>query len=224
MIETPRQQEAAGATAQTPVKVSPSSTTPAATQNKAAPAQEPAREISAKELAATFEQLLGRKPGSRTRNFFWFLGVLLLVAALATQYVFFNRDTLARQPRWQAHVHRFCEILGCSIRPRQDVGLVELAETTVAPHPKYENALRVRTTLINRANFKQPYPLIEISLSDRRGELVARRSFTSLQYLKIKKNEPAPDSMSPNVVYPAQLDITNPGPQTEGYEIRLVAH
>ncbi|GMR17618.1 MAG: hypothetical protein BMS9Abin33_0010 [Gammaproteobacteria bacterium] len=174
------------------------------------------------ELAAIKAKLLGRKPGRHTRPVFWSLGIGLLTLLLFSQYVYFHKEALARNSKWGPYVYRACKIAKCVIRPRQDVGLIELTDTLVAPHPEYERALRVRTTLINRASFGQPYPLMEISLTNRRGETSGRRTYSPEEYLGKKKL--AAKLMPQNVAIKTLLDIANPGDQTEGYEIRLVTY
>jgi predicted Zn finger-like uncharacterized protein len=156
-----------------------------------------------------------RSPG---RPVLWGLGNLLLLTVLAGHFVFFYRDELATIPSWRPLVTEFCHHAGCKIRPRRDIALIEQLQTTIAPHPKYENALRIRTTLVNRASFSQAYPWLEVSLTNNAGTVLARRAFTPAQY----QETPATGELTPNVVAAALLDVTNPDGKAVGYEIRLV--
>lgn len=190
--------------------------------------QEPAvREDSShsrEELQEIFYQLVGRRPGSMIKPAIWLLGSLLLAIALFFQYAYFHRDQLAKHPDYGDMVLATCgrlAHLGCQIRAPRDVGRIELTHTSVKPHPKYEKVLRVRATLVNRANFSQPFPLMEISLSNRLGGVATRRVFGAEHYLNDKKK--AQQLMSVNVATSALLDITNLNSKTQGYEIRLVA-
>jgi predicted Zn finger-like uncharacterized protein len=158
------------------------------------------------------------KPHPRWRAVLWGLGDLLLLLLLAGQFVYFYRDELARIPSWRPLVAKFCGYARCELRPLQDVTAIELLETTIAPHPQYDNALRIRTTLVNRAAFPQNYPWMEVSLTDNGGRVIARRTFTPAQYLPA----PTPGGMSSNVVATTLLDVTNPDGKAVGYEIRLV--
>lgn len=170
-------------------------------------------------LPTPAELLLGRKPGPRTRNLFWGLASLLLLAGLLAQFVFFYHDALARKAALRPYVIQACRWLACELNPLQDVALIELADTAVAPHKKYANALRIQATLINRAPYSQPFPFMEVSIADRRGAVLARRLFAPAQYLPKESKTLLP----PNVAVRARLDLTSPAPQAEGYEIRLVA-
>jgi predicted Zn finger-like uncharacterized protein len=158
------------------------------------------------------------KPRSFWRPFFWSLGNLALLILLAGQILYFYHDELAVDPSWRPVVREFCDYAGCELRPRRDIARIELLQTSIAPHPKYENALRIRATLVNRATFTQAYPGMEISLTSNGGQVLARRTFAPAQYLET----PATAALAPNVVATALLDVTNPDGKAVGYEIRLV--
>lgn len=167
------------------------------------------------------KQLVGRKPGEKTRPVYWNLGIVLLTATLILQGLYYYRNVLAWHPKIGPHVHNACEHLGCDIARRRDVAQIELSGATVAPHPKYKKVLQVKATLINRARFVQPFPVMEVKLTNRRGEISSRRLFSAEQYLKDKSR--IVDGMSLNTAIAALLDVNNPDQKTEGYEIRLVA-
>lgn len=156
----------------------------------------------------------------RTRLLLWGLGALVLLATLFLQSFYFYASELARQPRLETWVVAACRQLGCVVRPQQDVTLIELLRTHVAPHPQRPDALRIRASMVNRARFAQPYPLMEVTLTTSNGEIAARRTFLPQQYL----GRTAPtERMAPHVVVDSILDITKPSAKSGGFEIRLVA-
>ena len=148
----------------------------------------------------------------------WGLGSFVLLLLLAGQFVYFYRNELATIPEWRPHLVDICLYAGCELRPLRDVGRIELLQTSIAPHPKYENALRIRATLVNRAAFRQAYPRMEVSLTSSTGQVIARRAFAPIQY----SETPLETALTPNVVATALLDVTTPGGKAVGYEIRLV--
>ena len=173
----------------------------------------------------------GRPPGQktlplgesthRTRPVFWMLGNFLLLLVLLGQVVFFYGGELsAGSPELRAGAEQICRMLGCPIRPRQDVRLIDLADARVGPHPTYDQALRVRATLVNRAGFVQPYPLLEVTLTDSEGVTIARRSFAPAEYLG--KTAAPQNGMPVNVAVAVSLDVTQPTGRGVGYEIRLL--
>jgi predicted Zn finger-like uncharacterized protein len=141
--------------------------------------------------------LTGRS--SHMRRGLWALATLVLVALLAVQVVYFYASELARSPQLEPWVAAACARLGCVIRPPQDIR---------------------QSSLVNRADFAQPFPLMEVTLTSRNGEVVARRTYLPHEYL-------APPywraRMTPHVVIDGILDINHPTPAPAGYEIRLIA-
>jgi len=169
----------------------------------------------------TLAELLWGKKRSRTRPVFWFLANLVLILILLAQVSWFFATELSRYPQAEAYVQTFCEYTGCVVLPQRDIGLIELSRTRVTQHPKYENVLLVKGSLINRAPFSQDFPLIEVSLSNRRGETVARRAFAK-KYFLTKQNIDE-QQMLPNVRFPIEFEFINPEPAATGFEVRLVA-
>ncbi|HLD14472.1 MAG TPA: zinc-ribbon and DUF3426 domain-containing protein [Burkholderiales bacterium] len=156
----------------------------------------------------------------RTPTAVWLLGGVLLLVLLAAQVAYFYAPELARDARLKPWLALYCERAGCDLKPPRGTASIELVQTSVAPHPRYENALRLQAILVNRAEQAQPYPVMEVSLTDSEGQVLTRRSFAPAQYLE----SPAPhDALTPNVAVRARLDVTNADGHAVGYEIRLVA-
>lgn len=164
------------------------------------------------------KQPLFAEPPSGSGYLLWAFGCLALLMLLAGQFVYFYRHELATIPTWRPWLEEICDRAGCQLRPLQDIARIELLQTSIAPHPRYENALRLRATLVNRAAFYQAYPRMEVSLTSHSGDVIARRAFSPIQYAEA----PLEGVLTPNVVVTALLDITNPDRKAVGYEIRLV--
>jgi len=155
----------------------------------------------------------------RTPTTVWLLGGVLLLVLLAAQVAYFYAPQLARDARLKPWLALYCERTGCDLKPPRGTSSIELVQTSVAPHPRYENALRLSAVLVNRAEQAQPYPVMEVSLTDSEGQVLTRRSFAPAQYLE----SPVPhDALTPNVAVRAHLDVTNADGRAVGYEIRLV--
>jgi predicted Zn finger-like uncharacterized protein len=150
----------------------------------------------------------------------WLAGSLLLVLLLLAQAAYFFAAELARDARLRPWLALYCEQLACDLHAPGGAAAIDLTQTAVAPHPRYENALRLRAVLVNRTNVVQPYPLMEVSLTDSAGHVLARRRFTAAQYLE---SPPAGGDLAPAVSVATRLDVTNADGRAVGYEIRLVA-
>ena len=165
--------------------------------------------------------LLVRQALRRLLSALWIVGSALLVILLAGQTAYFYRDALADYPQFRPFIVELCQQFGCAIRLSSDVGSIELVRPTgIAPHPRTGNALRLRATMVNRSQSSQPYPLMEVTLSDSAGRTLARRTFTPREYLERPTME---TEMSPNLAVSILLDVTNPNGKAVGYQIDFVA-
>jgi predicted Zn finger-like uncharacterized protein len=110
----------------------------------------------------------------RVRRSLWLLS-LLLVAVLATQVALQQRVALvARWPTATPVLAALCATLGCTIEaPRAlDAMAVESSGLTrVDGAPLY----RLQVTLRNRSSLEVLAPALDITLTDMRGDVVARR-------------------------------------------------
>jgi hypothetical protein len=157
----------------------------------------------------------------RTRTIYWAVGWVLLLLLLAGQALIFYGYDFARQtPTLRPIIETLCTPLPCRKLPPIDMRHMDLVETQVAPHPRYDKALRIKATLVNRADTVQPYPLLEVSLIDSQGQLVARRAYRPREYLS--RPEAIQKGLPPQVAVNVQLDITSPGAQASGYEVLLL--
>jgi predicted Zn finger-like uncharacterized protein len=193
-----------------------------ATPSPAVPKEAPAPPLTTEAAPPTtaVQPLLQSQP-LRTRTIYWVAGCVLMLFLLAGQALIFYGYEFARQtPTLRPVVNVLCSPLPCRKLPPIDMRQMDLVETLVAPHPRFDKALRIKATLVNRADYVQPYPLLEVSLIDSQGQLVARRAYRPREYLS--KPESIQQGLPPQVAVNVQLDITSPGPQASGYEVLLL--
>jgi predicted Zn finger-like uncharacterized protein len=170
----------------------------------------------------TIDELLGRTPQQRTRTIFWIIGIMLVTSLFLAQIMYFYSDDLSQNRLLRPLIVATCKPFKCKTSLLQDVSNIELADTQIRPHPKFKKALRINATLINRADFAQPYPLIEVTLTENSGRIIARKTFKPREYIRnLGKNN---NKMPTNVSVRARLDVTSPGNRAQNYEIQLVAN
>jgi len=151
----------------------------------------------------------------------WIAGSVVLALTATAQAAYFYRDELAAAPMLRPYTLQACEHIGCALRSPYDVGRIELVQPTgIAPHPRLANVLRLRATLVNRAEKAQPLPWLQVSLSDSTGRVLSRRTFAPRDYLE--QAAQAATDMAPNLAVGALLDVTNPDNKAAGYEIEFV--
>lgn len=150
---------------------------------------------------------------------FWTLCVLIGITALTAQYLWFERATLANQSSLRPFYQIACERVVCDLSANQGLASLKPDQVIARPHQQFNDLISLAIRINNDAAFAQPYPAIEISFTDLKGNLVSRRTFQPQQYLG--------DRAGQALRLPAGLDIevniplTSPGAQAVSYEIRL---
>lgn len=115
-----------------------------------------------------------RRPGVRLA-----LGgvALLLAATLAAQVAHTWRDRLAaRAPALAPLLALGCEWLGCDVGPARALEALSV-ESSGLVRVERSNLYKLQVSLRNRAEHAVAVPALDLSLTDARGELVARRVF-----------------------------------------------
>ncbi len=143
---------------------------------------------------------------------------ILLLLGLAGQYVYFHFDELARKPSWRPLYALACQELQCQLPNIFNVGDLTVKHVSVKSHDYYQGVLVIDTLLTNLAKIDQPFPMLDVYFTDKKGQLVAKRRFKPAEYLR---GELASKKMMPRL-QPVRLaiEIDDPGEQAEKHIIR----
>jgi hypothetical protein len=133
-------------------------------------------ELTLEELAEGAEQ-----PGNR--GFGWAIGVALLVVIIIGQLTWFKRQDMIQHPEGRVLVELLCRWVDCQLPPRRAPKAIKVLNRSISLHPEVEGALQIKLTFANRADFPQPYPILQISLFAKDERLVVRRRFQPAEYL-----------------------------------------
>ncbi|MEN0107243.1 MAG: DUF3426 domain-containing protein [Pseudomonas sp.] len=156
-----------------------------------------------------------RKPWGRWLG--WGLLNLIGAGALATQYVAYHFDELARQDQYRPWFETLCPNIGCSLPSKVEISLIKSSNLVVRSHPDFNGALVVDAIIYNRATFAQPFPLLEIRFADLNGQLLASRRFKPSEYLAGELAGQA--EMPPQTPIHISLDILDPGNKAVNYSL-----
>lgn len=172
-----------------------------------APADEPPRFVREAELAARWQHPLVRT------------GLLLLAlvsgALLVIQATVHGRDELAaRWPASRAMLTPLCAAFSCRIEaPRHlDTLAVDASGLTQLPAP---GQYRLSVVLRNRGHTPVLLPVIELTLNDAQGELIARRA------LAASEMGASQDSLAPGAELPLQAAFTVGDLRVVGYTVEI---
>ncbi len=150
----------------------------------------------------------------------WVLAILFLAASLAGEYVWFNRHRLIQIEPTRPLVEHLCRFARCDLAALRAPAQIELLSRNIYSHPNEKNALMISVTLVNHANFAQPYPDMRIDFSDVRGKLVASRRFSAAEYLQVEKQQQR--LLPPDLPSSFTLEIIDPGDQAMTYEFSFL--
>ena len=116
-------------------------------------------------------------------------------------------------------VNGFCKTFGCGEHNQRDLSAIKILNRNIYTHPNVKNALMITTTFVNQSPFTQAYPLLEITLLDTHGKIVAVRRFSPKDYLVNKSL--ADKLMPPNQPVGARLEVLDPGSNVIAYEFEF---
>jgi hypothetical protein len=99
---------------------------------------------------------------------------------------------------------------------RVDLDRIGILDRDVRKHPAVEGALLINVVIVNRADFIQPYPLFEVSFSDKSGVPVAMRRFRPAEYLGAEIDPTS--GMSPQTPAEVVLEVLDPGTEAVSFQ------
>ena len=182
------------------------------------PAEEDASADEAEVEPLTQPVYIGSReqPSSSMKHIVSGAGIVLMLLALALQWVYFNRAELAGYAGWRPYLERYCELLRCELPLRTDLARIQIIQRDVRKHPEVEGALLINASFENRADFVQSYPVLEVSFTDRSGVPVAMRRFRPAEYLTEGADLAA--GMAANVPLQVVLEVQDPGEAAASYQ------
>jgi predicted Zn finger-like uncharacterized protein len=181
---------------------------PAAGQPPAAPANRAARPAeSAREPAAA--------PARRRRALAWSLAAFVLLVLAVWQIGFFYFEALAQSPLARPALEAVCAVFRCQVPPRRQLSRIDVSGAAVAYHDEIPGALKISVNLVNRAQFPQEEPTVQVTLTDKESKVVGRRAYKPDEYRRERA------ALAPNVVTLVTLELAAPPENAVGYEIEL---
>jgi len=188
-----------------------------------APEADPGHEILGPPVPDLLDQELGDGPvvlEPRPRSRFFAVGVALLALLLAGQYVYYHRATLSRNPLWAGALEWACPVVGCRVDPPRDLEAIKVVRRNIHSHPRVGEALVISAALVNTADHAQPYPDLQVALSDLQGRVLAARRFRPSEYLAEPRS--AASLMAPHQKAEVHLEIRDPGAEVMAFELALL--
>ncbi len=120
---------------------------------------------------------------SARKNYFMILGILALLFVLLLQYIYFSRERLATNPTFHPYMVQFCKLFKCKVPYRKNLNLLHMKSFNPDRLRSNNKFVVIHGQFFNRAKYVQPYPTIELRVSNSNGKLVAMRRIYPEAYL-----------------------------------------
>lgn len=102
---------------------------------------------------------------------------------------------------------------------RRNLKQLELLSARTEAHPTRSSTILLRASLINRAKISQPFPWLELSLTDEDGRLVSRRALAPNDYLHNNRLE---NLINANELKRVTIELLAFPKQAHGFELRML--
>ncbi|HEY7985529.1 MAG TPA: zinc-ribbon and DUF3426 domain-containing protein [Methylophilaceae bacterium] len=160
----------------------------------------------------------------KRRRFVWpaalktLTAVMVLLAIAVVQSAFHYRThVIEKLPRSYPVFAAVCQLFGCSVALPHQAALVNIEDHRLLSDPLHDDVLILESTLDNRAEFPQVYPLIELTLMDANNQAVATRTFRPQEYLPNNLN--IASGLAAHATVPIRLTLGVAGIKSSSYQL-----
>ncbi len=159
-----------------------------------------------------------KKPRRRLFNFSLFLGLSLLMSALwITGQNLISWDALSRIHQGYTILKTFCDLFSCSPPAPIEIQAIKSLKIVMRPDPQAPQKLLIDALIVNQADYPQPFPDLEIRLTDQQSQRIMQKRFHADEYRRgqLKKLTRMPPHQPMHIL----LTIKNPGNIIVNYEV-----
>lgn len=150
----------------------------------------------------------------------WIVVILLLAIVLLAQTTYFFRVELAAHlPGIKLALTSSCKLLNCDIPLPKKIDQLSIESSDLESDPKQASAIVLNAILRNRALYAQTYPNLELTLTNSTDEVLARRTFSPMEYLKFGEDEK--QGLLPNHEIDIKLHLDTADLKPAGYRLFL---
>jgi predicted Zn finger-like uncharacterized protein len=175
--------------------------------------------ISDDEERESIIEALEEPPRSRRlAAWLWAFGALIMLAVLVAHAAYqFRGELAARYPELRPHLSAMCSNLECEIPLPRKSELVSIEGSDLHPEGAQKNRLALAATIRNNAPYAQAYPYLELTLTDRRDQALARRVFQPRDYLRAGADVAAGIAANSDVAISMMIEVRDL--EASGYRI-----
>jgi hypothetical protein len=148
------------------------------------------------------------------------LSTIILVIALLGQIGYFYMDKLVQIGPLTPMLELGCKVAGCKVPAIQSVENIEQLSSSLEKVSDENGGMKVSSILINNGKDRQAYPTLELTLTDRTGNIISRQLISPVNYLP--SGAPGITLMEPNQAVDINIRFRTPSIRVDGFELRPV--
>jgi predicted Zn finger-like uncharacterized protein len=151
-------------------------------------------------------------------NYRMVAGIAALALLLGAQFVHQSRQSLAVYPAFSNSVGSFYRMLGKPVTPAWDVAGWRF-EATKGSTDESDEVLTIYSRIGNKSGEALPYPLINVSLTDRFEDIIGSKVLEPGDYLA--ENLDTREPVAPGETFSAVIAIEAPDPDATGFKLNV---
>ena len=152
-------------------------------------------------------------------NGIWIFGSFVLLLLLGAEIAWAERGLWINDSSLHPWIVDVCAKIGCQVPLVRDEESLQLASRDIRPHPSVPGALIISATLQNAGDFPQPFPVVEITLSDLDEQRIAMRRFQPGEYISDQRT--LATGLAPDAKAPLVFEVADPGKNAVAFEFRF---
>ena len=162
----------------------------------------------------------GRRRSHPARTLLYAFANVLLAGLLGLQLMLGLREPLLASPAWRPWLERGCALVGCRVPALRDPERIEVIARDIRTHPRYPGGLLVDVTIVNRARFAQPFPVMQLTFASLDEQWFAQRRFQPAEYLG--PNRGTAERLPPDIPVQVVLELLDPGPEAVSFAFEFL--
>lgn len=154
------------------------------------------------------------------RNGIWWAASSVLGVLLLAQVAWAEQARWHGETRMHGWLTQLCAQVGCKPPQYHDHTQLQLVSRDIRPHPSVDDALVISATLRNNAALPQPFPVLQITLSNLDEKRIAMRRFQPHEY--IRDNDVRDAGLPPGASASLSLEVADPGQDAIAFEFAFL--
>ncbi len=161
---------------------------------------------------------LAKRNTKKSHHWLWLIGAITLTLIVIAQSLYFLRNEIAiHYPNFKPYLVEACKLLGCSVNLPKQIEFIVIDDSDMQEDTTHAGLMHFSSTLVNKADFHQAFPNLELTLTSADDKPLLRKIFKPSEYLPADTN--ISDGFKPDDEVKIKLSITTQGINVSGYRV-----